>query len=80
MGMPLELITNIITNGEAKRIQDNTFELIKDGYRLYPLDVVLEVRKTEDGDVNAQAMIRKITWEDNKTILIYDLTSLHSPN
>lgn len=80
MGMPLELITKIVTDGKALRIQENTFELAKNGYRLYPLDVVLEVRKAEDGDVTAQAIIKKITWENNKTTLTYELTSLHSPN
>ncbi|OEH94039.1 DUF2584 domain-containing protein [Bacillus solimangrovi] len=80
MGMPLELITMIVTNGNAKRVEANTFELTKEGYRLYPIDVQLEVRKSEAGEASGQAIIRKIMWENNQTTLIYDLTSLHSPN
>lgn len=45
LGMPLEVNTMIVTKGKEKRISDNFFELEKLGYRIYPIDVPIAVRK-----------------------------------
>lgn len=80
MGMPLELNTLIVTKGREERLNDNYFKLTKEGYRLYPLDIPLEVRKTLDTDINGHAVINKVEWENNLTIITYKLISLHSTN
>lgn len=48
--MPLEVNTMIVTKGKEKRISDNFFELEKLGYRIYPIDVPIAVRKTKEGE------------------------------
>ena len=50
MGMPLELNTMIVTKGNELRIKENDFNLVKKDYRLYPLEIPLEVRKTIDSE------------------------------
>jgi hypothetical protein len=80
MGMPLELNTLIVTKGREDRLNDNYFKLTKEGYRLYPLNIPLEVRKTLDTDINGHAVINKVEWENHLTIITYKLISLHSTN
>ncbi|MBO0992466.1 DUF2584 domain-containing protein [Bacillus sp. SD088] len=80
MGMPLELNTMIITKGKESRQQDNQFILKKAGYRLYPIDIPIEVRHTIESDYRATAKIRKVEWEENQTIITYQLLALHSSN
>jgi hypothetical protein len=80
MGMTLELNTMIVTKGNEKRKEDNEFELVKEGYRLYPIDIPVEVRKTIHGEVNGMAKIVKLTWGDNHTVLTYKLFALNSTN
>lgn len=80
MGMPLELNTLIITKGREKRIEENLFELVKEGYRLYPIEIPIDVRKTLDSDSNGTGLIKKVVWEKNHTTLIYELIALNSTN
>jgi hypothetical protein len=80
VGMPLELNTMIVTKGNEKRIGENDFVLEKKDYRLYPLEIPIEVRKTIDSDSTAIAMIKKLEWENNITTITYRLISLHSTN
>ncbi len=80
MGMPLELNTLIVTKDREIRLNENDFSLIKEGYRLYPIDIPLEVRKTLDSEVNGIARIKKVEWEQNQTTITYQLVSLHSSN
>ncbi|EIQ1509794.1 TPA: DUF2584 family protein, partial [Listeria monocytogenes] len=56
MGMPLEVNTMIVTKGKEKRISDNFFELEKLGYRIYPIDVPIAVRKTKEGETLGEAI------------------------
>jgi hypothetical protein len=80
MGMPFELNTMIVTKGREQRLEENLFRLQKDGYRLYPIDIPLEVKKTIEGDASGTALIKKVEWSGEKTILTYQLLSLHSTN
>ncbi|WP_243385974.1 DUF2584 domain-containing protein [Bacillus kexueae] len=80
MGMPLELNTMIITKGKEMRIQDNTFQVVKKGYRLYPLDIPVEVRKTKESDPIGTGVIQKVELENEKTVVTYMLISLNSTN
>ncbi|RLQ97859.1 DUF2584 domain-containing protein [Falsibacillus albus] len=80
MGMPLELNTMIVTKGLERRLEDNLFTLVKEGYRLYPMDIPIEVKRSKDGEGTGIAVIQQIKWEDNQTILSYQLISLYSTN
>lgn len=80
MGMPLELNTMIVTKGRAERLEENLFRLKKDGYRLYPIDILVEVKKTIRGEISGTARIKKVEWTEGKTILTYQLLSLHTTN
>lgn len=80
MGMPLELNTLIVTKGREKRLDENNFSLTKEGYRLYPIEIPLEVRKTLESETNGTAIIKKVEWEKNETTILYQLIALHSTN
>ncbi|WHX99681.1 DUF2584 domain-containing protein [Neobacillus sp. DY30] len=80
MGMPLELNTMIVTKGREIRIEENSFILEKEGYRLYPIDIPIDVRKTIESDTNGTAVIKKVEWKENRTLLTYQLISLNSTN
>jgi hypothetical protein len=79
MGMPLELNTMIVTKGSEKRVRDNIFQVEKKGY-LYPLDIPLNIHKTKSGECIGTAIVRKVEMEQEKTIVTYELTKLHSTN
>ncbi|MCL6572282.1 MAG: DUF2584 domain-containing protein [Bacillus sp. (in: Bacteria)] len=80
MGMPLELNTMIVTKGREQRIEENLFLLEKEGYRLYPIDIPIEVKKTMDSDSSGIAVIKKVVWENGTTALTYQLISLNTTN
>ncbi|WLR44303.1 DUF2584 domain-containing protein [Bacillus carboniphilus] len=80
MGMPLELNTMIVTKGKEIRLNKNIFQLKKDGYRLYPLNIPLEVRKMRESEPNGYATITKLELEEQQTILTYELISLNTTN
>ncbi|ANB56454.1 hypothetical protein GFC29_2121 [Anoxybacillus sp. B7M1] len=80
MGMPLELQTLIVTKGKEQRIEDNLFVLEKEGYRLYPIDIPLEVKRTLQSEASGQAVVKKLELANNRTIITYELISLHSIN
>lgn len=71
MGMPLELNTMIVTKGNEKRIGENQFILEKQDYRLYPLEIPVEVKKTIESETIAKAVIKKLEWENNLTTITY---------
>lgn len=80
MGMPLELNTMIVTKGKEERMENNDFKLSKKGYRLFPLEIPIEVRKTIEGELIGTGVIKKVVWENNKTRITYELISLTSVN
>ncbi|MDQ0196920.1 DUF2584 domain-containing protein [Neobacillus ginsengisoli] len=80
MGMPLELNTMIVTKGREKRVEENLFLLEKEGYRLYPIEIPIDVRKTMDSDSSGTALIKKVEWQKNSTTLTYQLISLNTTN
>lgn len=80
MGMPLELNTMIVTKGRENRLEDNFFSLKKEGYRLYPIDIPVEVKKTIEGDLTGTGVISKVEWTENETTITYQLVSLNSTN
>lgn len=80
MGMPLELNTMIVTKGREQRIEENLFVVEKEGYRLYPIDIPIDVRKTIESDTSGTAVIKKVEWQESRTLLTYQLISLNSTN
>lgn len=80
MGMPLELNTLIVTKGNEKRVEENLFVLQKEGYRLYPIEIPVDVRKTLDSSSSGTALIKKVELEKNTTTITYQLISLNSTN
>ncbi|MEH7374664.1 MULTISPECIES: DUF2584 domain-containing protein [Bacillaceae] len=80
MGMPLELNTMIVTKGREKRVEENVFLLEKEGYRLYPIEIPIDVRKTIDSDSSGTALIKKVELQKNSTTITYQLISLNSTN
>lgn len=80
MGMPFELNTMIVTKGREKRLEENLFRLEKEGYRLYPIDIPVDVRKTIESDSNGTGIIKKVEWENSRTQITYKLVSLNSTN
>lgn len=80
MGMPVEFNTMIVTKGKEIRIDENTFELQKEGYRIYPIDIPVEVRKTKSGEITGQAIVQKLELTNTTTILTYRLINLNSTN
>ena len=73
MGMPLELNTMVVTKENEKRIEGNHFLLVKKDYRLYPIDIPIEVRKTKDSEIEAMAVIKKLEWENGYTTITYQV-------
>ena len=80
MGMPLELNTMIVTKGREIRVEENVFTLKKEGYRLYPIEIPIDVRKTMDSDSSGTAIIKKVELQNNSTTITYQLISLNSTN
>jgi hypothetical protein len=80
MGMPFELNTMIVTKGRETRVEENLFLLEKEGYRLYPIEIPIDVRKTIESDTSGTAVIKKVEWQNNSTKITYQLVSLYSPN
>lgn len=80
MGMPFELNTLIVTKGREKRVEENLFQLEKEGYRLYPIDIPIDVRKTLESDTSGTAVIKKVEWQNSSTMITYQLISLNSTN
>jgi hypothetical protein len=80
VGMGLELNTMIVTKGREERLEDNTFQLVKQGYRLYPMEIPVEVKRTKDGDTNGIGEITRLQWESGETVITYQLKSLNSTN
>lgn len=80
MGMPFELNTMIVTKGNEQRQENNLFTLEKSGYRLYPIDIPVELRHFIHSENRGTAYIKKVEWENEKTRITYQLVSLHSIN
>ncbi|MRH42471.1 DUF2584 family protein [Aquibacillus halophilus] len=82
MSMPLLIEWKLITHGKEKRIanKDNTFEITFDGYKLFPIDEVIEIRRQHNSDQIGNGKIVELTWREDKTICRFKLLSLHNVN
>ncbi len=73
MGMPLELNTMIVTKGKEQRLEENLFILEKDDYRLYPIEIPLDIRRSKESDTSGTAVIKKMEWKTEKRELFINL-------
>lgn len=80
MGMPFEMNWLIVTKNKAKRLEENIFHLEKEGYRIYPLGLSIDVAKTKLDKPYGSATIKKMTWENGNTYIYYELLSLNNTN
>lgn len=83
MGMPIEMNWMIVTKGKEEKVttEENCYSLVKEGYRLYPLDIpVVEVRKTKESAGIGIAEIKEMNWKNGNTTIIYKLKKLNGIN
>lgn len=80
--MPLNLEWAIITNEMEERLgeKENVFQLQLEGYRLFPMDQEIDIKRHEDSEHIGTAFISELKWSDQQTTIIYQLTSLYSVN
>ena len=78
--MNLNFQSTLVTNGKEKRMTENNFNLTKEGYVLYPIDTVIELKRTENTLPIARVIITEIQWKCNQTIINYELKSIISVN
>ncbi|YAR64394.1 DUF2584 family protein [Bacillus cytotoxicus] len=71
----------IISNEKEIRlhIEENIFQLTLEGYHLFAVNEILPLYKSEQERIGS-AMIQKLEWKDEKTIVSYQLVSLQSVN
>ncbi|EOW9527107.1 DUF2584 family protein [Bacillus cytotoxicus] len=79
--MKFEMHTKIISNEKEIRlhIEENIFQLTLEGYQLFAVNEILPLYKSEQERIGS-AMIQKLEWKDEKTIVNYQLVSLQSVN
>lgn len=80
MSSSFKLHHTLYTEDLEKRLCENVFSLTKNGYHLYPINETIFIRKSENGRLIGQGHITTITWENYKTTLEYELTSLETTN
>ncbi|MFB5661835.1 DUF2584 family protein [Alteribacillus sp. HJP-4] len=80
MGFSMEMNWDIITHKQTERLDESNFRLIKDGYQMYPLDLSLPIHTFEEKEPFGRAVIKKVEWQNGRTILDYELVSLSSVN
>lgn len=82
MTIPVTFQTVLSREGNEKRIngKENKFQLIRQGYEIYPLDKKIPVYKCNGQKLCGEGIITKMIWENNSTSIIYELISLKSVN
>ncbi|QHS22524.1 DUF2584 family protein [Virgibacillus sp. MSP4-1] len=82
MSVPLTIEWKLVTNEEERRmnVKENIFEITFSGYKLFPIDVPIDIMRHEDSDQIGSAIVKKITFEKNQTVCQYQLVSLYSVN
>lgn len=82
MTMPLTMEWNIITEGKEMRYgeKENVFEIQFSGYRLFPLDELVNIMRHEESEQIGTAKIVELNWKNDVTTIKYILVSLYSVN
>ena len=82
MTMPLTIEWKLVTNGTEKRVadQENHFSVELAGYKLFPIEERIEIRRHLESDQIGFGKVVELTWKNNQTICTYQLLSLYSVN
>ncbi|MCT2535045.1 DUF2584 domain-containing protein [Aquibacillus koreensis] len=82
MSMPLAFEWRLITHGKEKRIvgEENLFEITCNGYKVFPINEQIEIRRHHDSDQIGNGKIVELTWKNDVTICKYQLLSLYNVN
>ncbi|MCP3025917.1 DUF2584 family protein [Halobacillus sp. A5] len=82
MSTPLSMEWTLITEGKEKRVHsnDNLFEITFDGYKLFPMNEIIEIKRHIKSDQIGSGEIEELILKNNTTICKYRLISLHSVN
>ncbi|UOQ42781.1 DUF2584 domain-containing protein [Halobacillus salinarum] len=82
MSTPLSMEWVLITEGKEKRVNenDNLFEISFDGYKIFPMNETLEIRRHLKSDQIGSGNIEELVLKNNTTICKYRLISLYSVN
>lgn len=78
--MNLMIQSTLVTEGKEERLSGNHFRVIRDGYVLYPIDTLIDMKRTEKTATIAGITIEEIQWKNNRTIITYEINSLVSVN
>ncbi len=80
--MPLSLENHILTYGKEVRRNEleNLFEIHFEGYRLFPMNQTIEIKRDRDAMQIGQGKVVELMWKNGKTICKYKLHSLFNVN
>ncbi len=81
MGMPCE-VNSILKLKRSQGFPEQLkvgikHETSKEGYRIIPIDVPIPL-VDEDWVAHADIVIRKLTWENNKTTMEFEIKRIYS--
>ncbi|MFQ3543070.1 DUF2584 family protein [Halobacillus rhizosphaerae] len=82
MSTPLSMEWLLITEGKERRVDadDNLFEISFPGYKIFPMNEPLEIRRHIKSDQIGAGIIEEVILKNNTTICKYRLVSLYSVN
>ncbi|MGI8315291.1 DUF2584 family protein [Halobacillus mangrovi] len=82
MSTPFTMEWLIITEGREKRVNEgeNLFEIAYEGYKLFPINEPLEIRKYLSSNGIGFCVIEELILKDHSTHCKYRLISLNSVN
>lgn len=82
MSMPMQMEWVLVTEGKQEHFtqQPNCYKLLLDGYRLLPIDHIIEVKREHGKARIGFGKIIEMKWRDGQTSFLYRLTSLESVN
>ncbi|MFG6114597.1 DUF2584 family protein [Halobacillus sp. MO56] len=82
MSTPFSMEWKMITEGQEKRInaEDNIFEITFDGYKIFPIEEIIEIKRHPDADLIGSGKVVELIFKNQQTTCKYQLISLYSVN
>lgn len=82
MSTPISMEWVIYTEGKERRVnaEDNLFEMVMDGYKLFPLNEPLEIKRNKYSKIIGSGSIEELVLKNHTTTCKYRLLSLYSVN
>lgn len=82
MSTSLTLESVIVTEGQEERIPGSTndFTLTLEGYRLFPIDEMIEISRHKESGHIGFGVIKELSWSNQESTLHFRLISLQSVN